>query len=389
MVQFGIDALLRDKPTVARIGLVTNDAATTSGGVSTRRALLDAGFNVVRLFSPEHGIGVSADDGTAVADGIDPLTHLPIISLYGEKIQTPIETLAELDLILLDIPDVGSRFYTYIWTLSHVLEACAETGKPLWVLDRPNPLGGNLADAEGPVLDENFVSTFVGRWAMPIRYSLTIGELATLWNRERKIGAVLRIIAMQGWRREMHRPDTGLPFVPTSPAIRDYQTALLYPGTCLLEGTNLSEGRGTKAPFRAIGAPWLDSESLAKDLNEFEPAIRATEISIVPTARKYERQACHGILIDVIDAKSLRPVRLGLHLIATVIRMHPEEFSFAPYPTAANESGGGHFDRLVGIPIRSELQKQTLTMNEWLDVGDWHRRVAASLLYPPRASCPR
>jgi uncharacterized protein YbbC (DUF1343 family) len=381
MVQFGIDALLRTKADSARIGLVTNDAAKTTNGISSRRALLDSGFNLVRLFSPEHGIGASVADGEAVADGADPLTRLPVVSLYGEETRPSLESLADLDLILFDIPDVGVRFYTYIWTLSHVLEACAEARKPLWVLDRPNPIGGNLADAEGPILDETFVSTFVGRWAMPIRYSLTIGELARLWNRERRIGADVRVVTMQGWRREMHWPDTGLRFVPTSPAIRDYQTALLYPGTCLLEGTNLSEGRGTKTPFRAIGAPWLDSESLAKNFNEFEPAIRATEISFVPTARKYERQACRGILIDVINPKSLRPVRFGLHLIATVIRMHPDTFSFAPYPTAANETGGGHFDRLAGKPIQSALRDQTLNIEQCTWAGDWKSLADAHLLY--------
>ena len=377
MVQFGIDVLLDEKPTTARIGLVTNDAAKTTSGIPSRRALLDFRFNLVRLFSPEHGIGASAADGAPVGDGIDPLTRLPIVSLYGKKIRPTRVSLVDLDLILFDIPDIGARFYTYIWTLSHVLEACADARMPLCVLDRPNPLGGNLADAEGPILDENFVSTFVGRWAMPIRYSLTIGELATLWNRERKIGADLRVIAMQGWRRDMHWPDTAL----TPPAIRDYQTALLYPGTCVLEGTNLSEGRGTKVPFRAIGAPWLDSESLANDLNKFEPAIRATEISFVPTARKFERQACRGVLIEVINPKSLRPVRLGLHLIATVIRMHPKEFSFEPYPTAANETGGGHFDRLVGIPIRAELESGKFELESWTSAGDWVQIAGRNLLY--------
>jgi len=262
-----------------------------------------------------------------------------------------------------------------------LLEACAAALKPLWVLDRPNPLGGNLRDAEGPMLEESFVSTFVGRWSMPIRYSLSIGELATLWNAERKIGADLRVLEMQGWRRNMHWPDTGLPFVPTSPAIRDYQTALLYPGTCLIEGTNLSEGRGTKAPFRAIGAPWLDSSALAAELNRIEPTIRATEIAFVPTTRKYERQACRGVLIDVLDARKLRPVRLGLHLIATVIRLHPKEFSWSPYPTAANVDGGGHFDRLVGSPIRDRLERHQLDIEQSTSTHDWETRAKRHVLY--------
>jgi len=381
MVQFGIDTLLREPPTKARIGLVTNDVATTTSGQSSRRALLDAGFNVVRLFSPEHGIGARAEDGAAVVDHIDPLTNLPVVSLYGEKVRPARQSLDDLDLILFDIPDVGARFYTYIWTLSHVLEACAEAGKPLWVLDRPNPLGGNLDDAEGPMLDESFVSTFVGRWSMPIRYSLTIGELATQWNAERTIGADLRVLPLQGWRREMHWPGTGLKFVPPSPAVRDYATAMLYPGTCLIEGTNLSEGRGTKAPFRAIGAPWLDSSAMADALNRFEPAIRATEISFVPTERKYQRQACKGVLIDGIDPKSLRPVRLGLHLIATAIRLHPTEFGWQPYPTAANESGGGHFDRLVAVPIRGAMDNQQIDFEVLTRTANWSERVGGRLLY--------
>jgi uncharacterized protein YbbC (DUF1343 family) len=380
-LRFGIDTLLDQPFKPARVGLVTNDAAKTCHGVPTRRALLECGVDLVRLFSPEHGIAASAEDGASVANVTDPVTKLPVISLYGEHTRPPAETLQDLDLILFDIPDIGARFYTYIWTLSHLLEACAESGKPLWVLDRPNPLGGNIDDAEGPILDENFVSTFVGRWSMPVRHCLTVGELATLWNAQRRIDARLQVIPMQGWRRDMHWPQTQLPFVPPSPAIGDYQTALLYAGTCLIEGTNLSEGRGTKAPFRAVGAPWLDASSLAGHLNSIWPSIRATEISFVPTTRKYARQACAGVLIDVVDFRNLKPVRLGLELIRQIIRQHPRQFSWQPYPTAANKDGGGHFDRLAGVPIRFQLEKDMLDLDQCTTAGGWGQRVGAHLLY--------
>src|SRR5688572_3114261 len=340
---FGIDRLLRTEeiPRTARMGLVTNDAARLAAdvNVTSRAALRDCGFNLVRLFSPEHGIGASAADGAHVADGLDPLTRLSVVSLYGDTHRPAREQLDDLDVVLFDIPDVGARFYTYIWTLSHVLEACADAGKPLVVLDRPNPIGGDLDACEGPMLDEARFSTFVGRWNTPIRHGLTVGELATLWNVERDIGADLRVINVEGWTRDMHWPDTALPFVPTSPAMPDYATALAYPGTCLFEGTNLSEGRGTGAPFRTIGAPWVDAQGVAQRFNALElDGVRSEAISFTPSGRKYAGQPCRGVRIRIDEPRACRPVAAALHLLAILIDLHSDHFSWSPYPTAANES---------------------------------------------------
>jgi uncharacterized protein YbbC (DUF1343 family) len=389
--RFGIDRLITssDVPRAARIGLVTNDAARLASdvNVTSRLALRDAGFNLVRLFGPEHGIGARAADGAHVADGMDPLTGLPVISLYGQTHRPAPEQLDDLDVVLFDITDVGARFYTYIWTLSHVLEACADANKPLVVLDRPNPIGGDLDACEGPMLEESKFSTFVGRWNIPIRHGLTVGELATLWNAERAIGADLRVIQMIGWTRDMHWPDTGLPFVPTSPAMPDYLTALAYPGTCLFEGTNLSEGRGTDAPFRTIGAPWVDAPVVTARFNGLHlPGVHAGATTFSPAGRKYVDELCHGVRLELTDPRSHRPVAAALHLLAILLELHRDRFRWSPYPTAANESGGGHFDRLVGTHsvrefLTSGASHRPGLLAGWTATADWTRRAAGTLLY--------
>ena len=390
-IRFGIDRLITssDVPRPARLGLVTNDAARLASdvNVTSRVALREAGFSLVRLFGPEHGIGASAADGAHVADGIDPLTGLPVISLYGQTHRPAGGQLDDLDVVMFDIPDVGARFYTYIWTLSHVLEASADANKPLVVLDRPNPIGGDLDACEGPTLEESKFSTFVGRWNIPIRHGLTVGELATLWNAERAIGADLRVIQMIGWTRDMHWPDTGLPFVPTSPAMPDYLTALAYPGTCLFEGTNLSEGRGTDAPFRTIGAPWVDADAVAQRFNALDLAgVIARPMQFTPAGRKYAGELCRGVRLDIGDARGFRPVAASLHLLGIVLDLHRDRFRWSPYPTAANETGGGHFDRLAGTStVRESLTAGTgdLTAKiaEWTRATDWTARAGPRLLY--------
>ena len=365
--------------------MVTSNVATTAGGHSSRAALREAGVNLVRLFGAEHGLSGTVADGAAVGDAEDPQTGLPVVSLYGRHVRPTREAIDDLDAILYDIPDVGARFYTYIWTLSHVMEAAAETGKAVYVLDRPNPIGGDRNAAEGAMLDAANLSSFIGRWEMPIRYCLTIGELASLWNAERKIGCELHVVKCTGWRREMHWPATALPFVPTSPNLPSYESALFYPGTCLIEGTNLSEGRGTEAPFRMIGAPWANGKALAAALNDRKlPGVRAAEAAFIPAGRKYEGQACGGVLLTATDATALRPVALGLYLIADLIRLHPSDFEWLAYPTAANVSGHQHFDRLVGqMAVRGTLDRQAAErqIREWTRAPGWAERVRPHLIY--------
>ena len=384
-----------------RIGLVTNNAATTAvlplPVTPVRQALQMAGVPLRALFSPEHGLDASAADGDAVSDALDRLTGLPVYSLYRvapEMVQAVGATyrptpamLTDLDLLLFDIPDIGARFYTYIWTLSHVMEACAEAGLPLWVLDRPNPLGGELTQAEGPSLDEAHISTFVGRWAMPIRHSLTVGELARVWNGERQLGVDLTVVPLENWQRSQMWPALGLPFVPASPAMPSYETALLYPGTCLFEGTNLSEGRGTSTPFRTIGAPWLDSYRVANQFNQLQlPGVVANAVQFTPTAGKYANQLCQGVMLHPLDEQRFRPVSTGLHLLAAIMHQNPSEFQWLPYPSAANGPGYGHFDRLIGqVAIREALQSApsdvAKLVDQWTQSGQWAEVVQPYLLY--------
>lgn len=396
-LHFGIDHLLSERTASLRnrrIGLVTNNAATTAARphpvASTRWALQQAGVPVTTLFSPEHGLGANAADGASVGDSRDPLTGLPIYSLYGATYRPTPTMLDGLDLLLFDIPDVGARFYTYIWTLSHVLEACAETGVPLWVLDRPNPLGGDLAVAEGPMLAEAEFSTFVGRWSMPVRHSLTVGELAQLWNAERSLGVDLTVIPVQGWSRAARWPELGLPFVPPSPSMPGYEAALLYPGTCFFEGTNVSEGRGTATPLRSVGAPWLDPHGLVDSFNGLAlPGVMARAADFTPDASKYAGQACRGIMLHVTDAAALRPVAAGLHLLRCIIALHGDQFEWLPYPTAANEPGYGHFDRLVGradvrealVALASAPDEANAQIHTWTDATGWAERVSPHLIY--------
>jgi len=381
-MRFGIDNLIagaRQLAPEARVAMITNDTARLASDprVPSRAALRQAGFNLVRLFSPEHGIAAVAADGEHVGDATDPLTGLPVVSLYGAKARPDRSELADIDAVVYDIPDIGARFYTYIWTLSHALEACADARKPLFVLDRPNPLGGDLAACEGPMLDEARFSTFVGRWSMPIRYGLTIGELASQWNAERKIGAELRVVRCDGWDRRMHWPETGLPFVPTSPAIREYESALLYPGTALFEGTNLSEGRGTDAPFRLIGAPWIDGDRLAADFNSKGlPGVRAEPARFTPRQRKHAGIECGGVKLIPSDAKAIRPVCAGMQLLAAAISQNPAGFTWDE----------NHFDRLVGIAgVRETLHHPPPDLPEALAkitrADNWRALASPHLLY--------
>ena len=391
-ITFGADRLIRNPALLhsgARFGLVTNDSARLAADpdVRTRRALLDAGLPIVRLFGPEHGIGAIAADGAAVADATDRLTGLPVVSLYGERMHPSRESIADLDAVLFDIPDIGARFYTYVWTLFEVLGACAQHGVPLVVLDRPNPLGGVLAQAEGPTLDLAYTS-FIGADAIPVRHSLTVGELARLWRAERYPGVRLTVVECERWRREQLWPDTGLPFVPTSPSMPSFASALLYPGICLFEATNVSVGRGTDLPFQRIGAPWLDAGAVLAWLSRATPrGVRFEADDFFPAIGVYAGEPVRGIRIEIADARVVRPVALGLLLLAAVITTHRLRIAWARYPTAANPSGDGHFERLIGkAGVRTRLDASPETVDgaqvdDWTRADGWAERVRDALLY--------
>src|SRR6478752_4152829 len=261
---FGVDHFLQhaDKFSHLHFALITNDAATTSEGTLSRIALLRKGIKLTKLFSPEHGLTAQGEDGVFQTNITDIATGLPVISLYGDRLKPSGKDLADVDAVLFDIPDVGCRFYTYLWTMSYMMEACAKYNKPLIILDRPNPIGGNLEMAEGPMLDEANCTSFIGRWSIPIRHSCTIGELATYFSDRKIKGLDLKIVQVKNWDRDQIAND----FYPTSPAIQNITTALVYPGMGLLEGINVNEGRGTDKPFLQFGAPWIKAEELKVEL---------------------------------------------------------------------------------------------------------------------------
>lgn len=372
-----------------RVGLVTNDAATTAFYpqrlMPTREALIRAGVPLKILFSPEHGLFTVGADGVAMLHSTDVLTGLTIYSLYGDNLRPTQQALSNLDVVLFDLPDVGCRFYTYIWTLTHVMEACATANIPLIVLDRPNPIGGLLNQSEGPMLDELNLSSFIGRWSIPIRHSLTVGELALFWKNEKSISIDLQVIKVENWRREQYFEDLNLPFVPPSPAMVSPETALVYPGMGLLEGTNLSEGRGTPFPFRMFGSPWLSSHTFAGILNEHLTGCVARAVSFTPFG-KYANQLCHGIMLHITDPHAFRPVATGLVIICLLKHHYPNDFQWDVYPTHVNPSGEAHFDKLVGQRnVRHQIEANSLNflkeIPQLTQVLDWPERVKSYLLY--------
>jgi beta-N-acetylhexosaminidase len=282
--------------------------------------------NLVALFGPEHGIRGDAQAGAKVDSAIDPLTQLPVHSLYGQSQRPSPDMLRDLDAIIIDLQDGGVRFYTFVATALYVMEAAREAGISVIVLDRPAPINGDRV--EGPVLDPAY-SSFVGPAPLPIRYGLTVGELALLCNERDDIHCDLTVIPLQNWSRAMWVDDTGLPFVPSSPNLPTLDAMTLYPGTCLIEGTNLSEGRGTTRPFEYIGAPWIEAESLAAQLKALDLAgVRFRPVYFVPTFSKHQGQLCAGVHIYVTDREQFQPVAAMLRVLQTLKRSYPDRFGW-------------------------------------------------------------
>ena len=306
-----------------RVGLVTNHTGRARDGATTIDLIFGArDVKLVSLFSPEHGIRGVLDE--KVASSTDEKTGLPIHSLYGDTRRPTAAMLEGIDTMVIDLQDIGTRFYTYMTTMAYVMEEAAKKNIAVVVLDRANPIGG--VQIEGPTLDDGQVS-FVGYMPMPIRHGLTMGELAQLYNAEKKIGASLTVVSARNWRRDFWFDETGIPWVNPSPNMRSLIQATLYPGIGAFEATNISVGRGTDTPFEQVGAPWIDGVKLAAALNERRvPGVRFYPVRFTPSASKYAKEECQGVFMVVTDRNGLRPVRVGLEIAATLHKLYGQRF---------------------------------------------------------------
>ena len=353
MVRPGIEVLLTDSAALVRdrrVGLVTNQSGVDASGVSDVVRLRAAGIRLVALFSPEHGFRGAADPGAAVASSVDSATGLPIYSLYGRTSAPTDEMLSGIDLLLVDLQDAGARYYTYLTTTVDVMRAAGARGIPVVVLDRPNPIGGAV---QGNVLEAAHI-TAVGRLTVPMRHGLTLGELARLARADLDLPGTLVVVPIEGWARDAAFDETGLPFIPPSPNLRTLESLFHYPGLCLFEGTNLSVGRGSDAPFEQIGAPWLDTAAVLRAFRRASlPGVQARGVSFTPRQPgdgKYADSTAAGVRLEVTDREAYDPPATAVHLLAAVRRAHPREFGWIPK----------HFDRLAGTTaLRTAIEAGT------------------------------
>lgn len=315
-----------------RVGLIVNHTARVGDGHLIDRLHAAPEVTLAAIFGPEHGYRGEADAGAEIRDGRDARTGVPVYSLYGQTRKPTPAMLEGVDVLVFDIQDVGARFYTYISTMGLAMQAAAEARLPFMVLDRPNPLGGT--QVSGYVLDPAFTS-FIGQYPIPVQHGLTVGELARMIQGERLLPGLeqlrLEVVPMQGWTRTQHWPDVGLPWVPTSPNIPDFETALVYPGACFFEGTQASEGRGTRMPFRQLGAPWADGNALADQLNGYAlPGVRFEAVRFTPQSiagmsadPKLKGTDLGGIRYVVTDPAAFRPVETGVYVLHAFYQQAP------------------------------------------------------------------
>jgi uncharacterized protein YbbC (DUF1343 family) len=325
-VQIGIDVLAAEKfgPLAGlRLGLITNHSGISSSGRRTVDLLHKApGVKLVSIFSPEHGFSGKAEG--KISSMREPLTGLPMHSLYGDVLSPTREMLAGLNALVFDIQDAGARFYTYITTMGYAMEACAKKGIPFYVLDRPNPINASLV--QGPVLDSNLRS-FTGYFPMTVRHGMTVGELAKMFNAEKKLGLKLHVIKMRGYDRSHWYDETGLLWMSPSPNLRTLTEAILYPGVAMVEGANVSVGRGTKTPFELLGAPWIKGEELASCLNNRNvQGVQFIPVDFKPNSSRYKNQWCHGVQVVLLNRQILDSPALGIEIVSALYRFYPKDF---------------------------------------------------------------
>jgi len=366
-VQTGLETILKNPETFKgkKVGLITNPTGMTADYEHALDAMLRKGIQVTEVYGPEHGVRGTEQAGETPGALIDPKTGIPLVNLYGKKPADMVPLFEDVDVLVFDIQDVGTRFYTYIYTMAYAMEAAAIADKPFYVLDRPNPIDGTRV--EGPVLDEKY-SSFVGLFPIPLRHGMTVGELATLFNEEffpkqGKKSADLHVVKMKGWKRDMTYEKTGLPWVLPSPNMPTIDTARVYPGTGLIEATNLSEGRGTTRPFELIGAPYIEGWKLAEELNRAGlPGVRFREAYFTPTFSKYKDQAVGGVQVYVEDPKRFDPILTGLTIIEKTKKLYPAQFSW-------RETGEPYWmDKLTG----------TDQVRKMIDQGESAREIVQS-----------
>ncbi|MGE3175741.1 MAG: exo-beta-N-acetylmuramidase NamZ domain-containing protein [Planctomycetota bacterium] len=373
-VTFGLEACLESPPELLRhsrgFGLLSNQASVDRNfrhAAERMHKLFPR--RLKKLFGPQHGLwSAQQDNMIETGHGVHPRLGLPVYSLYSDTRRPTQQMLDELDLLVVDLQDVGTRVYTWIWTVMHCLEACAQKGIPLLVLDRPNPLGGEVA--EGPRLDPAFRS-FVGGAAIPMRHGLSFAELTRCINDQNGIGADLHVVPMRGWTRSMLWPDTGRAWVPPSPNLPRWEGVFVYPGQVLLEGTNLSEGRGTTAPFEQWGAPFVDPYQIPSVLAPRElQGLAMRPVEFEPTFQKWQGQPCRGQWLHVTDLRAFRPYRTTLALLRAVQELWPKDSAWLQ-PPYEYERDKMPIDILTGGPA----------VREW--VGDWGSWAKLDLLAAP------
>jgi uncharacterized protein YbbC (DUF1343 family) len=361
-----------------RVGLLGHAVSVAVDGRHAIDVLRGTGVEVVRLFGPEHGLRGLAAAGEEVAGGTDAASGLPVVSLYGERTKPTAEDLRGLDVLVVDLQDAGVRFYTYASTMLLCLDAAAEAGLPVVVLDRPNPLGGERV--EGPERDPTMPFSLVSVAPGPLVHGLTLGEMAMLSSRRREKADRVSVVAMHGWKRHMTWAETGRPWVSPSPNLRSAEAAIAYPGTCLLEATNASEGRGSEAPFLLVGAPWMKAEAVARQAATPGFVLEPTAFTPAPSPAapepKHVGVLCRGVRVHVTDTEAAQPFALGLRLLVA-LRRHPE-FGWV--------REGAWLDTLTGTKsVRAALERgdgvDTILAAEAPAIERWRRERAASLLY--------
>ncbi len=376
-MKLGIDVLLERQLGEWRgvkVGLLTGASGVTSRLVPTAAALQECpAGRLICLFAAEHGLYGAAAAGEAIPSSDDPWTGLPVHSLYGETREPTAEMMSAVEAVLVDLQDIGLRYYTYPSTVHAVLRGAARHGRAVVVLDRPAPLTGTVV--EGPITERPFQS-FVSTPITPIRHGLTLGELALWMNEHDGLGADLHVVQMQGWRRDIWFDETGLQWVPPSPNIPTLASGLAYCATCLIEGTSVSEGRGTTQPFEIIGAPWIQGNALAGRLNSLElEGARFRPVWFRPTASKHAHQLCGGVQLHVTDRTVFKGVQTGLHILATLWELYPDHMTWVRDP-----SGRYFIDLLLG----TDKPRQAIERGEAIDtvVAGWSGETAAF-----RAAC--